>query len=35
MSKDIESLSKYILDCAISIYGNDFMPFHRPVFEGN
>ena len=35
MSKSIEHLGVEVVSFAKSIYGDDFIPLHRPVFEGN
>ena len=35
MSKSIEPLGVEVVSFAKSIYGDDFIPLHRPVFEGN
>lgn len=35
MNKKIESLAKETVAFAQEIFGNEFIPLHRPVFEGN
>ena len=35
MSESIKSLVNQTISLARSIYGGDFIPLHRPVFEGN
>jgi perosamine synthetase len=35
MSESIKSLADQTISLARSIYGGDFIPLHRPVFEGN
>ena len=35
MSESIKSLANQTVSLARSIYGGDFIPLHRPVFEGN
>lgn len=35
MSEHIESLSRHMVEFARNIFGGDFIPLHRPVFEGN
>ena len=33
--KKVESLAKETVAFAQEIFGNEFIPLHRPVFEGN
>ena len=35
MGKSIEALAKETVEFTRSIFGDDFVPLHRPVFEGN
>ena len=35
MSESIKSLANQTVSLARSIYGDDFIPLHRPIFEGN
>ena len=35
MPSDIKNLAKETVLFAKDIYGDDFIPLHRPVFEGN
>ena len=35
MYESIKSLANQTVSLARSIYGGDFIPLHRPVFEGN
>ena len=32
---DINKIAHLTIDLARKVYGNDFIPLHRPVFEGN